>query len=105
LRLLQVTLLISSSTSAIVYAVADSIPWDYGLVLVVEAFIATLLGQWIISWAVAKLRRSSVIVIVLAAMFSAASLAAAAVVVLTIIDVVRHPAKLTASKTVCPTFN
>jgi uncharacterized membrane protein YfcA len=100
-----VTLLISSSTSAIVYAVADSIPWDYGLVLVVEAFIATVLGQWIISWIVARLGRSSVIVIVLAAMFSAASLAAAAVVILTVIDVAQHPAKLTASKTVCPTFS
>ena len=99
------TLLISSSTSAIVYAVNDSIPWDYGITLIIIGFIATLLGQWVISWAVRKLGRSSILVVILAVMFSLATAATLAVVVMTVIDLVKHPAKLTARKEVCPTFD
>lgn len=87
------------------YAVADSVPWDYGVVLIVLAFIATLLGQSVVTWLVRKLKRNSIIVIILAVMFSAATAAALAVVFMTIIDVVHHPAKLTARKSVCPTFS
>jgi uncharacterized membrane protein YfcA len=101
----QVTLLISSSTSAIVYAVNDSIPWGYGAVLVAIGLVATLLGQWLVAWLVARLGRPSILVIVLAAMFTTATGAAAAVVVTTALDLAAHPAKLTLTKGVCPTFN
>jgi hypothetical protein len=101
----QVTLLISSCTSAVVYAVNDSIPWDYGAVLIVAGFLATLLGQTIISWLVRRLGRPSILVITLAVMFAASAGVAAAVVALTALDLARHPAKLAATKGVCPTFN
>jgi len=100
----QVTLLISSSTSAIVYAVNDSIPWDYGAVLIIIGFLSTLLGQWLVSWLVRRLGRSSVLVIILAVMFAASTAAAMVVVITTAVDLAKHPAKLTASKGVCPTF-
>lgn len=96
------TLLISSSTSAIVYAVNGSVPWDYGVVLVVLGFTATLLGQWLVSWLVRRLGRPSILVITLAVMFSAATFAAAAVVVLTFVDLSQHPEKWVARKGVCP---
>ena len=101
----QVTLLISSCTSAVVYAVNGSIPWAYGAVRIVAGFLATLLGQTIISWLVRRLGRPSILVITLAVMFAASAGVAAAVVALTALDLARHPAKLAATKGVCPTFN
>ena len=98
---MQVTLLISSSTSAIVYAVAGAVPWDYGIVLIIIGFFATLLGQWLVSWLVRRLGRPSILVITLAVMFSAATVAAAGVVVITGIDLARHPGKWVARKGVC----
>lgn len=97
----QVTLLISSSTSAIVYAVNGAVPWDYGIVLIIIGFLATLLGQSLVSWLVRRLGRPSILVITLAVMFSAATFAAAAVVVITAVDLSRHPAKWYARKGVC----
>jgi uncharacterized membrane protein YfcA len=97
-----VTLLISSSTSAIVYAVNGAVPWDYGIVLSIIGFIATLMGQWLVSWLVRRLGRPSILVITLAVMFSAATFAAAAVVVLTFVELAQHPQKWTARKGVCP---
>lgn len=87
------------------YAVNDSIPWDYGGVLIVVGFLATLLGQWIVSWLVRRLGRSSILVIILAVMFSISAACALAVVVTTAVDVARDPSKLTARKGVCPTFH
>jgi len=99
---LQVTLLVSSSTSAIVYAVNGAVPWDYGVVLIVIGFLATLSGQWLVSWLVRRLGRPSILVITLAVMFSAATFAAAAVVAITALDLAHHPDKLVARKGVCP---
>lgn len=96
------TLLISSSTSAIVYAVNGAVPWDYGVVLVIIGFVATLLGQWLVSWLVRRLGRPSILVITLAVMFSAATFAAAAVVVITFVGLAGAPEKWTARKGVCP---
>uniref|UniRef100_A0A383WPS0 Membrane transporter protein n=1 Tax=Tetradesmus obliquus TaxID=3088 RepID=A0A383WPS0_TETOB len=97
----QITMLIGNSTSAIVYAVAGAIPWDYGATLITIGFISALLGQIIVSWLVRKLGRSSLIVIVLSCMFTLALGASMTVVVTTMIDISRHPAKLTAHKAVC----
>lgn len=97
----QVTLLISSSTSAIVYAVNGAVPWDYGIVLIVIGFLATLSGQWLVSWLVRRLGRPSILVITLAVMFSAATFAAAAVLIITFIDLSQHPSKWVARKGVC----
>ncbi|WIA22636.1 hypothetical protein OEZ86_009614 [Tetradesmus obliquus] len=97
----QITMLIGNSTSAIVYAVAGAIPWDYGVTLITIGFISALLGQIIVSWLVRKLGRSSLIVIVLSCMFTLALGASLTVVVTTMIDISKHPAKLTAHKAVC----
>ena len=100
----QVTLLVSSFASAVVYAVNDAVPWDYGAALAAVALLATLLGQWLVAWLVRRLGRGSVVVIVLAAMFSVSTGAALAVVIVTAVDLARRPEKLTLSKGVCPTF-
>jgi MFS family permease len=88
-----------------VYAVNDSVPWDYGAVLIVAGFIATLLGQSVVSWLVRRLGRPSVLVIILAAMFAASAAAAAAVVGAAGRALARDPSLLGATKGVCPTFH
>jgi predicted PurR-regulated permease PerM len=70
--------------------------------LIVIGFVATLMGQWLVSWLVRRLGRPSILVITLAVMFTAATFAAAAVVVITAIDLARHPEKVSARKAVCP---
>jgi predicted PurR-regulated permease PerM len=72
-----------------------------GVTLITIGFISALLGQVIISWLVRKLGRSSLIVIVLSCMFTLALGASLTVVITTMIDISKHPAKLTARKAVC----
>ena len=87
------------------YAVNDSIPWDYGATLIAIGFLATLLGQSLVSWLVRRLGRSSVLVIILAVMFLVSVGCSLAVVVTTAVDLARDPSRLAARKGVCPTFH
>lgn len=100
-RRLQVTLLISSSSSAVVFAITGAVPWDYGAVLMVIGFLGTAAGQIVIAWVVHGLGLSSILVIVLALMFTAAVGASGAVVVLALIELARDPSLLGAHDAVC----
>lgn len=81
--------------------VAGAIPWDYGVTLITIGFISALSGQIIISWIARKLGRSSLIVMVLCTLFSLAFAASLVVVITTMVEIGRHPEKLTARKAVC----
>jgi hypothetical protein len=95
--------MLNGCTATVVYAVNKSIPWDYALVLIVIAVIATVLGQLVITYIVKKLGRSSPIVICLAFVLGLAASGAMAVFVIKLIELVQHPIKLGATRGVCNT--
>lgn len=95
-------MMISNSTSAILYAVSGVIPWEYGVPLVIIGFLATFVGQLFVAWLVKRSGRSSLLVMVSALMLILAFTAALIVVAIEIAAVARDPSKLTERKAMCP---
>lgn len=54
-------ILFTSSTATTSYSVFGLLPWDYALICFAVGFVATLLGQTIMSWLLKKFKRTSYI--------------------------------------------
>lgn len=94
-------LLFTTSSSMIVYAQLGDIPWDYAGVLLVVAFVTTILGQVLIDHLINKVGRSSIIVVVLACFFMVACVLTCFIMITSLQHVAIHPAELWVVGHVC----
>jgi di/tricarboxylate transporter len=94
-------MLMSSTASAVTYAVVGAMPSDYAVMFIGISIVATVVGQTIITWVVQRTGHASILVIVLVAFYVIGSVATAVDIVKNILQLVKDPSQLGVRRSVC----